>query len=441
MRERVTCSLRASGALVALALLAFVGTDDFVDGSDPLEITVTFTRIANANTSIPGENFVFTGHAGAFDPGPSISFDRIGFAGLGPDGFRGVFLHVNGGLHAIATTGMTVPGFKDLTFETDFSHVSVHRANAVFAGGYGESPPSPFDHQDTVLLRYNRAIGLETIAGPNTPIPGGVGNFHGFYAPSVHGNDVAFLGFGPDDQIGIYLYNISSGVFRVVADADTSLSGLFSSGPRSCPSVSNGRVAFCAGDSDGNVGIYVWDDDEFEVLASTSAPIPGGDGNFTLFGVCEGFDGSTVALIGFGADGQAGIYGYRDGVLKVVADTNTPLPGGKGDFIGFSRFNSAPVSHGRIVFHGAGEDEQGGLYAGTPVGDGTWDLFDVIQNGDELDGQQLTVNNPTEEPWWEVVPPLSIARDCVDSTKVAFLVGFPDGTSGIYVATMTWMVE
>jgi hypothetical protein len=256
----------------------------------------------------------------------------------------------------------------------------------------------------------------------------------------VWDHEVSFLGFGPDDQLGIYHYNLNTGLFQVIADQATELPGLMTcTGPRSCPTVSGGKVAFCAGDDLGNVGIYIWDDGDIELVATTSTAIPGGSGNFTSFGVCEGFDGSTVAFIGFGSDDQAGIYAYRNGALEVVADTNTALPGGEGSFIGFSPFNSAAVSNGRIAFHGAGDDEQGGLYIGTPNGDGTWTSFAIIKNGDTLDSKQLDVNNPGPEPWWTTVPPLSIARDCFDTNKVAFLAGFPDGTSGIYVATISGM--
>ena len=66
-------------------------------------------------------------------------------------------------------------------------------------------------------------------------------------------------------------------------------------------------------------------DFDFLRIADLNTLIPSGSGNFTGFG-SPSLDGGNVAFQGFGS-GQSGIYTDIDG-LDVVADRNTPIPGG-----------------------------------------------------------------------------------------------------------------
>lgn len=72
---------------------------------------------------------------------------------------------------------------------------------------------------------------------------------------------------------------------------------------------------------------------EFVKIADTSTPIPGGAGTFTQLagGDKPVLSQGNVAFRGVG-DNQDGIYRWMNGVLEVIADTNTPIPGGTGTF-------------------------------------------------------------------------------------------------------------
>ena len=126
------------------------------------------------------------------------------------------------------------------------------------------------------------------IADTNTPIPGGTGTFTGFgVAPSIDGGDVAFIGFGDPGFTALGIYSTVGGTLGVVANLNT--------------------------------------------------PIPGGTGNFTNLGSNfdnPSIDGGVVAFHGTGT-GQQGIYSKVGGTLGAVADLNTPIPGGTGNFTGF----------------------------------------------------------------------------------------------------------
>jgi len=148
------------------------------------------------------------------------------------------------------------------------------------------------------------------VADTTTPIPGGTGNFVIFESPSIDGGSVAFKGAGSSGQSGIYL--------------DTG-------GP-------------------------------LVLIADKSTPIPGGTGNFTFLNT-PSFGGGNVAFVGNGSSGQEGIYIGAGGPLDVVADLNTPIPGGTGNF---TSFPSGPISAdgGNVAFVGIGSSSQSGIYIG-----------------------------------------------------------------------------
>jgi hypothetical protein len=193
------------------------------------------------------------------------------------------------------------------------------------------------------------------VADTNTPIPGGVGNFLSFTVPSIDFGDVAFFGNGLSGQGGVYIS--SGGTLNVVVDTSTPIpggTGNFTS--FGFPSLDAGIVAFFGRGSPGQEGVYLSSGDTLEVVADLSTPIPGGTGNFTIFGFPL-LDAGIVAFIGHGSSGQEGVYISSRGTLNVVADKSTPIPGGTGSF---SHFISPAVGDGKVVFVGTGGP--GGIY-------------------------------------------------------------------------------
>ena len=72
-----------------------------------------------------------------------------------------------------------------------------------------------------------------------------------------------------------------------------------------------------------------------EKIADTSTPLPAGTGAFAAFGV-PSIDGGTVAFRADGDMGQKGVYALVGNTLTKVANLDTPVPGGAGNFTYFA---------------------------------------------------------------------------------------------------------
>src|SRR3989442_1401245 len=127
-------------------------------------------------------------------------------------------------------------------------------------------------------------------------------------------------------------------------------------------------VAANATDSVGNDHPILWRITPLPLAAGTNTPIPGGTGNFTTLPSAASVSGSSVAFFGTGASGQQGVYAKSAGVLTRIADTATAIPSGSGNFTAFTPPNPitppSPIISGDIVaFFGAGSGGQEGIYA------------------------------------------------------------------------------
>lgn len=106
----------------------------------------------------------------------------------------------------------------------------------------------------------------------------------------------------------------------------------------------------------------------FEKIVDTNTSIPGGPGTFQSFGSGVSLDNGNVAFEG--TNGLPGEQGFRRGIytniagrLNVVADTDTPIPDGTGNFKGFGEvFGSPSLDNGNVAFIGFDEfnTEEGG---------------------------------------------------------------------------------
>ena len=125
-------------------------------------------------------------------------------------------------------------------------------------------------------------------------------------------------------------------------------------------------IAFVA-ESGTQSGIYGYRNGELFVIADTNTPIPMGKGNFTSFDV-EGepvsLDGGILVFSGVGISGQFGLYKYNTASdeLTVVADRNTPIPNGIGNFTFFNQYD--PLGSGDLVFSAEGQEVDGTFQTG-----------------------------------------------------------------------------
>ena len=117
----------------------------------------------------------------------------------------------------------------------------------------------------------------------------------------------------------------------------------------------------------GGGGIYLFNGTTLTKLADYNTPIPGGSGNFTTFSDPV-ISGNDVAFWG-GGSAQVGIYLFDGTTLSKVADTNTPVPGVSGNFAGFFE---PVIDNGKVAFLGFWGTEQGGIYMATPLDTPRW---------------------------------------------------------------------
>ncbi|NQU12468.1 hypothetical protein HQ590_16860 [bacterium] len=217
------------------------------------------------------------------------------------------------------------------------------------------------------------------IADYDTAIPGGTGNFTSFgeLSAALSGSTVAFRGSVSGEQNGIYT-GTGSGALAVVADLNSGVPGGTGNftGFGSSIFISGSTVAFWGYDPDSRDGMYTANG-TLTVVADEDTAIPGGTGNFTGMGEFAALSGNTMAFHGNGSGGQHGIY-TGNGALTAVADLTTTVPGGTGNF---TILVEPVISGGTVVFAGYGSDGENGIYTGNGALAAVADLSTAIPGG------------------------------------------------------------
>jgi hypothetical protein len=208
------------------------------------------------------------------------------------------------------------------------------------------------------------SFSLAKVADKSTPIPGGTGSFSCLLGYSLSGSNVAFWGSGFQPPFFCQpsgIYHFDGLILSEVADTHTSIPGGTGTFVEfgSPPLVSGLNVAFGASGSGAQSGIYLREGSTLKVVADTNTPIPGGAGTFSSF-LGFALSENNVAFFG-GGSGQGGIYLFDGAVLHTVADFNTPLPqGAAGNFAGFG---AVAISGKNVVFDAVGNSfDQEGIY-------------------------------------------------------------------------------
>ncbi len=179
---------------------------------------------------------------------------------------------------------------------------------------------------------------------------------------------------GPLFRVGLILLGLAAAgavhaqVFTKVADTATAVpngTGNFAAFGNALAVDASGNVSFNENNGVTNNGIYLSTSGSLARVADLNTTIPNGTGNFTGFaGFGNGLDGGRLAFRGTGASSQSGIYAYAGGSLTRIADTATAIPGGTGNF---TAFTTGYVDGTNYAFIGSGSASQQGLY----VSDGT----------------------------------------------------------------------
>ncbi|MBI1930761.1 T9SS type A sorting domain-containing protein [Candidatus Poribacteria bacterium] len=180
------------------------------------------------------------------------------------------------------------------------------------------------------------------------------------------------------------------------------------------------------------------------LIASANTPVPGDAQGRNFYIGHDGFDiplidGNVVIFRGAALNPSTqavdlvGIYSAISGTLTKLVDTNTPVPGGTGNFQGTGNsLRYYTLNNGTVVFFGQDTAGKDGLYLISATGG---PITKIIAVGDSL-GEGRTVQGVNGA----VQPP--IQTDSLSGNQLAFRVDFYDSTrrttgTGIYVATIS----
>ena len=348
----------------------------FQDGGSAL-----FAATSDTVVTLVDSQTAFPGGAGKFASfGPSFAFDgrRLVFSGRSDSGAAGIYLRDESDGIWIIADGMTpVPtpegsGAGQLFRSDSLVPQAIAEGLVAFSSRDGSNRPG--------LYVGSRSGHVAVLVDSSIGIPGTKNKtFTSFGSVDLAADWYVFYGIGPDGEFGIY-------------EGDS---------PWRLSAVADGRTR-----------------------------IPAGQGRFTRL---ESFALSqrTVAFRGIGTTRQTdeipqdGIYWETNDSpfrrLEVVADIETPIPSGAGNF---RRFGDLSLDRGIIAFMGYGDDGQQGIYAN-------------LTDEDEL--SRIVDLNPEDQPeaFGDRTPrEFKLGRQSLSGNQIVFHVTFTDDTEGIYVATL-----
>jgi hypothetical protein len=350
----------------------------------------------------------------------ALDGDVIAFIASGARGESvGVYAHVGGRTRLVVDTATQIPGGSGKF--SGFSDLALGGYSVAFVAGKN----FPFDKG----IYIKRGSVLSVVADENTVAPNGAGKFIDFGGVSTDGRNVAFYGHARGrrrlHRTGIYLSNGSR--LSVVADNGMPVPGSaanFLSFDKSDIDVDEGKVVF-TGQAEGPGflnGIYLYDSHRrgLSVVADTNTPIPGGSGNFSRLSSPAIEEGAVVFWgAGEGDPQERGIYMLLGGSLRVIADTTTAVPGRQASF---RTLAGSAVSGDHVMFTGferlepPGGDSIGGIYASRGGS-----LKKVIAIGDSFEGNRVRLLS-------------SVFNDSMSADSVAFTAWFTEGRPGIFRA-------
>ena len=387
--------------LLLLAAIAFLP-------SRALALNFDFAKIMDINTPVPGSGGSFSSIT--VINSPDIDGYNVAFrANLSAPGTSGIYTSLGGVLAKAVDTTSGIP-FGSGTF-TSFGDPSLSGGNVAFTGA-GSS-------QQGV---YTTISGMTRIADLNTAIPsGGSGNFTNFGSGvSLDADNVAFEGAGASGQVGVF--STIGGTLHAVANQATAIPGGTGNftGFGGSVSLNQTNIAFVGTGTAGQSGIYTDVGGTLHPVADIHTAIPGGTGNFTSFFSSVALNNGNVQFVGFGTGSQWGIYNDVGGTLHLIADKNTPIPNGTGNFTSFNSSYTPGLNNGNSIFEGAGAGQDGSY---TDIG-GT--LTTVANKSTMIDGKSVFSFSP------------GVGPQGLSNGNIAAYVQFISAAAGVYVAEQSY---
>ncbi|GET38530.1 DUF7453 family protein [Microseira wollei] len=438
----LTNTIKPLSKMVAIALSLGWLTAGAVEAA-----SFTFSKIVDTNTPIPGGGGNFT-----FLNTPVIDNGIVVFSGeRGNQGRveqRGIYTYAGGMLQTVVDTNTPVP-FSDVNFIGLDLGLAIDKGNIVF-GGSGNKP-NPLGGTDVYGIYTVIGGVLDRVIDQSTILPGDNSNFTTFGGGlSIKGNNVAFYGGSSFENVA--LFTNAGGTLQRVVDSSTPLPEVTSN----LDSLSNADVVFASSTSvDGTInnwrsGIYTYTGGVIKKIVDPATIMLGGrtDLNFSAGQPLVDNDDIAFSVVSYSNQPSTAIYTIVDGKVSLIADTNTPVPGGIGNFfnlaglnVGSFNFGGLSLDQGSVAFVGGDlvgfrefpgpicsprqfcpgpirfPEIRNGIY--TTLGGS---LTRVIAEGEQLDGKVIA-------PYY-----LGVSRQMLSGNSLVFSVRFTDGSSGIYQA-------
>jgi hypothetical protein len=393
--------------LIAVLLFAICG----VTNSGAADFT--FTRIVDTTTAIPGGsgNFVsFKDLYVSVDKG-DVAFDAV----IGTDGsgnpVGGIYTYIGGNLGVVADLDTPSPGGTGNFTEAWEPWLD---SGSVAFGGSGSNGQWGY--------YTNLGGSLRVVADTNTPIPGQNETFSFFQdTASLNAGAVSFLGYGGNSGSGIYVDK--GGSLEAVAQTGTPVPGHSTESFQTFGEPTNangGDVVFSGNYTGGYNGAYVYMDGIYmdangtlTTLVDNDNPVLGGNkisiGDWSFENNNLAF---TTMRLTDSPPWYTGLYSTTGGVLHLVADDSTPIPGATGNFLLFDR---PSLDGNNLAFAAADSNSGWSIYS--EIGG---QLSKVIGVGDLLDNKTVTSMNMGD----------------FNGGTIGFSVEFADGSSGVYLANV-----
>lgn len=337
---------------------------------------------------------------------PAIEKGVLAFSGSGSNGLQGIYTLSDGTLKMVADTNTLMPGWNR-NF-TDLAGPVLDKGTVTFQGF--ENYPSQ------IGIYANGGGALSAIARCNTARPNG-NVFGNMGVGNADEGFVSIIGctWGATDS----LYLFDGQQLMTIADRSLVLPESTQSLELMGSAVNDGSdVAFTARTyaNDSNpVGVYLRLKGQMQKVADFQTAIPGGNGNFTGFGSALGLEKGRVLFDGTGANNQHGLFDLEKGTLRAIAQIGGAVPG---TTLTYSDFGDVLSMDGDVVMFTATLSD--GAHAILVEDRGTLSI--LVSSSQPLDGQR--VRN------------FEIGPDGLSGRSAAFKANFADGTAALYRADL-----
>jgi hypothetical protein len=220
----------------------------------------------------------------------------------------GAYLASSNTLVPLARLGGPVPERPGSKFISLSAQIGLSASSAVFSGTTDDAFPGGF--RFSAIYRHDRTSGTVAPVVENEPV---TDTFGVLGAVDLDSERMVF-----GSSKGIYWTDFSGAAFHEILPAGTEYAPGRSIANFSQLNLSGNRLAFTSFVLGGTAAFVTTLDGVLEKIADNQTPVPGGVGNFT-FVQQVGISDDWIAFIGFDGTFTSGLFGYRDGTLFRIA--------------------------------------------------------------------------------------------------------------------------